>query len=100
MRLSVKKEPKLTAFQWKVLKATMEIPLGQTRSYKWVAQRIGKPTALRAVGQALRRNPYPVIIPCHRVIREDGSLAGYAGGSSKRKAELLEREQKILNQLK
>lgn len=90
----------LTSFQWKVLKATMTIPMGQTRSYKWVAQRIGKPQAVRAVGQALRRNPYPLIIPCHRVIREDGSLAGYAGGPSKRKAELLALEKTIVKHLK
>ena len=90
----------LTKFQWQVLKTTMDIPMGETRTYKWVAQKIGKPKAVRAVGQALRRNPYPVIIPCHRVIREDGSLAGYAGGSSKRKEELLTLEREIVNHIK
>jgi len=86
---------KLTKFQWKVLTVTAKIPLGETRSYKWVAEQIGSPRAVRAVGQALRRNPYPVTIPCHRVIKSDGSLGGYAGGSGKKKAELLAIEQEI-----
>lgn len=89
------KREKLTKFQWKVLKVTASIPLGETRTYKWVAEKIGSPKAVRAVGQALRRNPYPVIIPCHRVIKEDGSLGGYAGSSGERKAELLNVEQEI-----
>jgi len=85
----------LTKFQWQVLKAAMQIPLGETRSYKWVARKIGSPKALRAVGQTLRRNPYPIIIPCHRVIKEDGSMGGYAGGSGERKAKLLAIEKEI-----
>ncbi len=93
------KKFKLTKFQWKVLSVTATIPLGQTRSYKWVAERIGRPGAVRAVGQALRRNPFPLIIPCHRVIKEDGSLGGYAGGFGKRKAELLAIERQIAEQL-
>jgi len=88
-------QKKLTKFQWKVLKVTANIPLGETRSYQWVAKRVGSPKAVRAVGQALRRNPYPLIIPCHRVIKSDGSLGGYAGGSGEKKAELLEREREI-----
>ena len=86
---------KLTKFQWKVLSAAAEIPLGETRSYQWIAEKIGSPEAVRAVGQALRRNPYPVIIPCHRVIHTDGSLGGYAGRFDKRKAQLLNKERKI-----
>jgi methylated-DNA-[protein]-cysteine S-methyltransferase len=86
----------LTPFQWQVLAATAMIPLGETRSYKWVAQQIGRPRAVRAVGQALRRNPYPLIIPCHRVIKQDGSLGGYAGGSGNRKAELLAMERQVV----
>lgn len=87
---------KLTKFQWKVLKVTANIPLGEIRTYKWVAEKVGSPKAVRAVGQALRRNPYPVIIPCHRVIKQDGSLGGYAGGSGERKAELLNIEKEII----
>lgn len=89
------KQKQLTAFQWKVLSVASTIPLGETRSYQWVARAIGSPKAARAVGQALRRNPYPVIIPCHRVIHVDGSLGGYAGRFGKRKAQLLNKERKI-----
>ena len=89
------KRQKVTKFQWKVLKVAANIPLGETRTYKWVAEKVGSPKAVRAVGQALRRNPYPIIIPCHRVIKQDGSLGGYAGGSGERKGELLHMEQEI-----
>lgn len=92
-------EIKLTQFQWAVLKVTMEIPFGETRSYKWVAEKVGSPQAMRAVGQALRKNPYPIIIPCHRVIHADGRLGGYAGGPSDRKKELLDQEQEILESM-
>ena len=91
---------KLTKFQWKVLAVTASIPLGETRSYKWVAEKIGSPKAVRAVGQALRRNPYPVIIPCHRVIKQDGTLGGYAGRSGEKKAKLLALEREILENIK
>lgn len=67
------------------------IPCGQTRSYKWVAGKIGNPQAFRAVGQALKKNPLPGIIPCHRVIRSDGKLGGFSKGS-KEKKRLLESE--------
>jgi len=63
-----------------VWQATRLIPYGETRSYLWVAVQIGKPGAARAVGQALGRNPLPVIIPCHRVIASDGGLGGFTGG--------------------
>lgn len=69
-----------TSFQTKVWEATRLIPYGETRSYRWVAEQIGQPAAVRAVGQALGRNPLPVIIPCHRVIAGDGKLGGYSGG--------------------
>lgn len=91
-----KQQEKLTKFQWKVLSVTSTIPLGETRSYQWVARKIGAPKAVRAVGGALRRNPYPVIIPCHRVIHADGSLGAYAGKFDKRKAQLLEKEREIV----
>ena len=74
--------------------------MGQTRTYKWVAEQVGSPGAVRAVGQALRNNPYPVMIPCHRVIKSDGSLGGYAGGPSDKKKELLDIEREILVYMK
>ena len=89
----------LTPFQQKVLKTTMTIPLGETRTYKWVAQQVGSPGAVRAVGTALKKNPYPVIIPCHRVIKSDGQFGGYAGGPSDKKIKLLEKEQEIVQGL-
>ena len=90
----------LTFFQWQVLKAAMSIPMGQTRSYKWIAQKRGKPKAVRAVGQALRYNPYPLIIPCHRVIEKNGKLGGYAGRYGRRKKDLLELEKDIIIAMK
>ncbi len=98
MKDKIKKD--LTSFQWNVLKATMKIPLGQTRTYKWVAEQVGSPQSMRAVGQALRHNPYPIIIPCHRVIKSDGSLGGYAGGPSTQKEKLLAQEQEIVRATK
>ena len=90
------KKSGLTEFEWKVLKETLKIPLGETRSYKWVARRVGSPKAVRAVGQALRKNPYPLIIPCHRVVKSDGTLGGYAGKYDSRKKDLLKTEKTIL----
>ncbi len=69
-----------TPFQRMVWEATRLIPYGETRSYTWVAGQVNKPRAARAVGQALGRNPLPIIIPCHRVIRGDGSLGGFSNG--------------------
>ncbi len=97
--MSSKKKDELTSFEWKVLRTTAGIPLGQTRSYKWVAKAIGKPKAVRAVGQALNKNPFAPLIPCHRVIRENGALGGYAGGA-KRKKELLQLEKEIVQKLR
>lgn len=90
----------LSAFQREVLNATLTIPLGETRTYKWIAEKIGRPKAVRAVGQALRKNPYPLIIPCHRVVKSDGALGAYAGKNDGRKASLLNQEQEIIGQLK
>lgn len=70
----------LAFFTRAVLKITSEIPLGEVRTYRWVAEKLGKPEATRAVGNALARNPIPFIIPCHRVVRSDGTLGGYALG--------------------
>ena len=72
--------PDGTTFQMDVLRALQEIPCGETRSYQEIAQRIGKPKAVRAVGAANGRNPLPIVIPCHRVIGSDGSLTGFGGG--------------------
>ena len=80
-----------TAFQWRVWKALQEIPAGSSRSYREVAQAIGKPSAARAVARACATNPVAVVIPCHRVVREDGGLGGYRWGID-RKRELLNRE--------
>ena len=84
----------MTQFQLKVYKAVSTIPLGEVRSYKWVAKKIGRPKAFRAVGSALRKNPYPVIIPCHRVIKSNNELGGYNRGARK-KAGLLDLERHI-----
>ena len=73
------KKVEFSEFQQQVYIAALSIPIGQTRTYKWIAQKIGKPNAVRAVGTALRKSPYPLIIPCHRVIKSDGSLGKYAG---------------------
>ena len=80
-----------TDFEKKVWSALYEIPFGETRSYKWVAEKIGKPSAARAVGRALSKNPLPVIVPCHRVIESDGSIGGYSSGTDIKKR-LLEME--------
>lgn len=77
---NLKLNPAGTAFQLSVLEALKTIPYGQTMSYQDIANRIGKPKAVRAVGAANGRNPIPIIIPCHRVIGSDGSLTGFGGG--------------------
>jgi methylated-DNA-[protein]-cysteine S-methyltransferase len=86
---------KLTPFALKVYKAVLEIPFGQVRTYKWVAKKIGKPSAYRAVGQALKHNPLPLFIPCHRVIGSSGKLGGYSLGGSKVKKRLIDLERQI-----
>ena len=80
-----------TTFQHEVWQATRLIPYGETRSYTWVANQINKPRAVQAVGQALARNPLPIIIPCHRVLTVNGELGGYSGGV-KMKRRLLQLE--------
>jgi len=69
-----------TIFQRKVWEKISEIPYGELRSYKWIANKIGNPDAVRAVGNAVGKNPVPPIIPCHRVIRSDGKLGGFSSG--------------------
>ena len=83
----------LTDFQRQVLQATQEIPRGRIATYMDIARKIGNPKAVRAVGQALGRNPIPIVIPCHRVIASNGSLGGYSGGGGlETKARLLQLE--------
>jgi len=69
-----------SAFQWSVLMAERTIPRGFVTSYSRLAARVGSPRAYRAVGTALARNPFPLIVPCHRTVRGDGSLGGFGGG--------------------
>jgi len=85
----------LTSFQIRVLMETIRIPRGETRTYKQIAAAAGRPNAYRAVGTALKKNPFPVIIPCHRVIKSDGSIGDYSGGGRRRKRELLKSEHAI-----
>lgn len=91
-----------TPFQYQVYSAIAKIPHGETRTYSWVASRIGKSTATRAVGQALKKNPLPVFVPCHRVVAAD-SLGGFMGKSGPEqpevalKKQLLSTEQNYLN---
>ena len=80
-----------TSFQRAVWDALREIPYGSCVSYQWVAEQIGKTGAARAVGNAIGKNPIPIIVPCHRVIRRDGSLGGFSAGVSFKKT-LLEIE--------
>lgn len=75
-----------TAFQRRVWQALRKIPYGETRSYSEIARAIGQPKAVRAVAKACARNPVGLVIPCHRVIREDGSLGGYGGGIERKRA--------------
>lgn len=76
----------LTPFERDVLTAALGIPPGETRPYHWVAREVGRPAAVRAVGTALGHNPVPILIPCHRVTRADGSPGGYAFGTEAKDA--------------
>jgi methylated-DNA-[protein]-cysteine S-methyltransferase len=68
------------SFRVKVWKVLQSIPYGRVRSYSWVARKVGKPRAARAIGGACGANPVPLLVPCHRVIAGDGSLGGFSGG--------------------
>ena len=86
-----------TKFQIKVWNYLRKIPRGKVVTYSQVAKSIGKPLAVRAVANAIGKNPYPLKIPCHRVIRSDGSLGGYSGkGGVKTKKLILKREGLVL----
>lgn len=85
----------IAEFQRSVLRACSTIPAGTVRSYGWIAEEIHNPGAVRAVGTALGRNPIPLLVPCHRVVRSDGSIGNYAYGADM-KHDLLIREGAIL----
>ena len=89
--LSLPLDVRATAFQWQVWKALREIPYGGTRSYGQVAAALGRPTAARAVARACASNPVALVVPCHRVVREDGAAGGYRWGMERKEA-LLRRE--------
>jgi methylated-DNA-[protein]-cysteine S-methyltransferase len=80
-----------TPFQWRVLMAEKAIPRGEVRTYGQIAAQVGCPRGARAVGNALANNPFPIVIPCHRAVRSDGSLGGFQGGVEIKRA-LLEME--------
>ena len=79
----------ISGFGRSVLDVVRKIPYGSLRSYKWVAKEIGHPRATRPVGQALARNPMPIVVPCHRVVNSDGTLGGYSGGGTDMKRRLI-----------
>ena len=94
------KNLKGTKFQIKVWNYLKKIPKGKLRTYSQVAKAINKPLAVRAVANAIGKNPFPPIIPCHRVVRSDGSLGGYSGkGGLTTKKVLLKKEKIHLKQL-
>ncbi len=82
----------LPEFERQVLQKTLEIPRGEVRPYAWVAAEIGRPLAVRAVGNALARNPVPFVVPCHRVVRSDGRIGNYGAGGPTAKRAVLEAE--------
>ena len=73
-----------TDFEKKVYRCVIAVPLGEVRTYRWVAGKIGKPGASRAVGNALHKNPFPVLIPCHRIVKSSGEIGGYSSGEKKK----------------
>ena len=85
-RFSVPLDPQGTPFQQAVWQALLEIECGQLRSYGDIARRVGKPSAVRAVGAAVGRNPLGIVVPCHRVVGSDGSLTGFAAGLPRKRA--------------
>lgn len=87
----------VTEFERAVLLKAREIPRGEVRTYAWIASQIGHPKAVRAVGSALRKNPVPVLIPCHRVVRSDGQLGEYSLGGSGDKRTILAAEGVVLD---
>ncbi len=88
----------MTPFAKKIYQVVLGIPLGEVRTYKWVAKKIGRPKAARAVGQVLKRNPCPLIIPCHRVVGGKNKLGGYIFGARRKKL-ILDLEKKIKKEI-
>lgn len=82
----------LSQFEQAVLGKALEIPPGEVRPYSWIAREIGHPDAIRATGSVLAKNPVPVLIPCHRVVRSDGYIGNYSLGGARNKRVLLESE--------
>ncbi len=88
---------RFSEFEKAVYREVLKIPLGEVRTYEEIAQAIGRPKAVRAVGQALKRNPFPLIIPCHRVVAKRG-IGGYSRGVEK-KRRLLRLESRVKEML-
>jgi O-6-methylguanine DNA methyltransferase len=82
----------LSEFERAVLMKALEIPRGEVRPYSWIAREIGRPGAVRATGSVLAKNPVPLLIPCHRVVRSDGAIGAYSLGGARNKRTLLELE--------
>ena len=76
----------IAGFRRAVMEEAMRIPLGETRSYGWLAEQVGHPRAARAVGRVMATNPLPIVVPCHRVVGSDGGLHGYGGGLAMKEA--------------
>lgn len=93
-RLDLPTDVQATAFQRRVWEELRRIPYGETRTYKQIARLIGRPSAIRAVARACATNPTSIVVPCHRVVRGDGNLAGYRWGVKKKNA-LLQREAEV-----
>lgn len=88
----------LTALQQQVLRAVADIPFGALKTYRDIAEAVGRPGAWRFVGNTMANNPFPILIPCHRVVRSNGAIGGYGGGSDLKKRLIAFENEKISNQ--
>ena len=86
---------RLTPLQRSVLEAVSSVPHGEVRSYGQIAAQVGHPRACRFVGTTLARNPFPILIPCHRIVRADGSTGGFYGGTDLKKRMLFLEKRKL-----
>eukprot|EP00362_Geleiidae_sp_MMETSP1317_P000355 CAMPEP_0201281506 /NCGR_PEP_ID=MMETSP1317-20130820/3035_1 /ASSEMBLY_ACC=CAM_ASM_000770 /TAXON_ID=187299 /ORGANISM="Undescribed Undescribed, Strain Undescribed" /LENGTH=89 /DNA_ID=CAMNT_0047591481 /DNA_START=265 /DNA_END=534 /DNA_ORIENTATION=- len=84
----------MTLFERTVLYATADIQFGQVQTYKDIAEAVGSPKAYRAVGNSLAKNPFPIIIPCHRIIKSNGSIGNFVGGTDM-KGKMIALEDKV-----